>query len=381
MRGRGKLLAIAVLTAAAALFSGCSGLSEIEELIVVSGAAIDYDGREYTVTAEIIDLQRGSQETAYKTFYLESKGESISQAVSRMSRTTGKELYWGHASVFIISRDVAQNSLVPVLEWFLHDTLAAFSSMVVLANTEKASEIYNFVSPTENSVSFALEKIMTNYSSREEKGSAAVFEMIDKCGAQGVATLIPVISGVRSGDETVIAIDGLAVFASERLSGIYGPEDSEFLRMLLGSHSENVMSVDTGKETVHFHCGKIKTDRKAFCEDGRLRIELKLEVELKIVDVDGNAGELDEAFMKRFSKAAEEYLVCEGRRVVGIDMEDFGSDVLGIGQLLERTKPKLWDEIKDGWRDIYKGGELDIEVRTSVGQSGEASKTLTLASE
>ena len=50
-------------------------------------------------------------------------------------------------------------------------------------------------------MSFALEKIMTNYSSREERGSAAIFEIIDKCSADGVATIIPVISGKENGEE------------------------------------------------------------------------------------------------------------------------------------------------------------------------------------
>ncbi|MBQ8897936.1 MAG: hypothetical protein IJY86_05605 [Clostridia bacterium] len=136
-----RYLALAFTLLWTFLLSGCDGFAEIEELIVVSGAAIDFDGEEYTVTAEIIDLQRGSQETAYKTFYLESRGGSISQAVSHMGRVTGKELYWGHASVFVIGPGVAQSSILPVLEWFLHDSLAAFSSMIVLSDTERAADV------------------------------------------------------------------------------------------------------------------------------------------------------------------------------------------------------------------------------------------------
>lgn len=376
---RSVLLALVLLIAF--LLSACGGFAEIEELIVVSGAAIDFDGEEYTVTAEIIDLQRGSQETAYKTFYLESKGGSISQAVSHMGRITGKELYWGHASVFVIGSGVAENSILPVLEWFLHDSLAAFSSMIVLADTKTAAEIYGYISPTENSASFALEKIMTNYSSREERGSAAIFEIIDKCSADGVATMIPVISGKENGEETVISINGMAVFSQDKLSGIYDPEEAELLRLLLESRSENVFSADTGKEYVHFHCGETKNDFDAKIENGRLKVDIKLEAELKLVDVDGDAGVLDEEFLQRFSDSAKLVLRERGVKVIERDVSEFQSDILGIGQYFERCDPKLWDEIKDNWTEIYRTGEFSLEVETQVGQSGEASKTLTLARE
>ena len=376
---RSVLLAFVLLIAF--LLSACGGFAEIEELIVVSGAAIDFDGEEYTVTAEIIDLQRGSQETAYKTFYLESKGGSISQAVSHMGRITGKELYWGHASVFVIGSGVAENSILPVLEWFLHDSLAAFSSMIVLSDTKTAAEIYGYISPTENSASFALEKIMTNYSSREERGSAAIFEIIDKCSADGVATMIPVISGKENGEETVISINGMAVFSQDKLSGIYDPEEAELLRLLLESRSENVFSADTGKEYVHFHCGETKNDFDAKIENGRLKVDIKLEAELKLVDVDGDAGVLDEEFLQRFSDSAKLVLRERGVKVIERDVSEFQSDILGIGQYFERCDPKLWDEIKDNWTEIYRTGEFSLEVETQVGQSGEASKTLTLARE
>ncbi|MBQ1954127.1 MAG: Ger(x)C family spore germination protein [Clostridia bacterium] len=376
---RSVLLTLVLSTAF--LLSSCGGFAEIEELIVVSGAAIDFDGEEYTVTAEIIDLQRGSQETAYKTFYLESKGGSISQAVSHMGRITGKELYWGHASVFVIGSEVAENSILPVLEWFLHDSLAAFSSMIVLSDTKTAAEIYGYISPTENSASFALEKIMTNYSSREERGSAAIFEIIDKCSADGVATMIPVISGKENGEETVISINGMAVFSQDKLSGIYDPEEAELLRLLLESRSENVFSADTGKEYVHFHCGETKNDFDAKIENGRLKVDIKLEAELKLVDVDGDAGVLDEEFLQRFSDSAKLVLRERGVKVIERDVSEFQSDILGIGQYFERCDPKLWDEIKDNWTEIYRTGEFSLEVETQVGQSGEASKTLTLARE
>lgn len=379
MKKRFLVLAFTLLWAF--LLSGCDGFAEIEELIVVSGAAIDFDGEEYTVTAEIIDLQRGSQETAYKTFYLESRGGSISQAVSHMGRVTGKELYWGHASVFVIGPGVAQSSILPVLEWFLHDSLAAFSSMIVLSDTERAADVYSFVSPTENSVSFALEKIMTNYSSREERGSAAIFEIIDKCSADGVATIIPVISGQKNGGETVIAINGMAVFARDTISGVYAPEEAELLRLLLESHSGNVFSADTGEEVVHFHCGETKSGFEAEFENGTLTVDVTLEAELKLVDVDGDAGVLDEEFLLRFADSADQVLTQRAMNVLEKDVAVFRSDILGVGQYFERCRPELWEQIKDDWETVYGSARVSLSVDTKVGQSGEASKTLTLARE
>ncbi|MBR5520112.1 MAG: Ger(x)C family spore germination protein, partial [Clostridia bacterium] len=57
----GKKIA-ALLLIPICLMSGCSNYVEIEELIIVSGAAIDFEEEtgKYNVTAEIIDLRASS---------------------------------------------------------------------------------------------------------------------------------------------------------------------------------------------------------------------------------------------------------------------------------------------------------------------------------
>ena len=107
-----KLLA-ALLLGLSLLLGACSNYVELEELMIVAGAAIDYDeaSGEYNVTAEILDLQNSSgQESSYEPTYIESSGASLVEAITHMRRIAGRQLYWGHASVFILSQSVVSHS-------------------------------------------------------------------------------------------------------------------------------------------------------------------------------------------------------------------------------------------------------------------------------
>ena len=106
-----KRILAACLICAACLLGGCSNYIEIEKLIIIAGAAIDYDEttQMYQVTAE---------------------------AIADMSRMAGRQLYWDHADVFVLSQSVVSHSVEPVLDWFTSDVNARLSALVVVAGTE-----------------------------------------------------------------------------------------------------------------------------------------------------------------------------------------------------------------------------------------------------
>ncbi len=370
--------AAALLTAAAALavLPGCQGFAEVEKLVVVAGAAVDRDGETFTVTAEILELSNGAEDGAAKTFLLSSSGESVSEAAARMARATGTELYWGHASVFAVSRALAERGLAPVLEWLLRDGAAALSARIVVVEEGKAADVFGLASPAETCVSAALERILSNYAAGDRRGSAAVSEVADRVAVEGAAALIPVVTALEQEGTRVLAIDGLAVFAGDRMRGVFDLSHAASLRMLSGGHDGPVLSVEACGAHAALQCGRSRTRLSVTEREGRVLAEVRLSVSLKLTEVRGRPDGTDGAFLRAAEDAAGEEIGRLCRETLSRDTADFRTDVLGLGETLARTRPAVWRSMRERWGEIYAAAEIRLEVRAEMRKSGEAVRSL-----
>lgn len=358
---------------------GCSNYTEIEDLIIVSGAAIDFDGEtgRYNVTAEIIDLQSSSgRENSYQTTYIESDGESLAEAIAAMSRITGRQLYWGHAGVFLLNRGVLEHSISPVLDWFMRDATARLSSMVVAAGTEKASEVYKLQSPVQKSISLSLEQILENFHTAESRTAIDVNELINLRGVKGSAICMPIVNAEKNVDADLLVIDSYAVLREDRLSGIYSGVDVVYLMLLLENPLENVIAVEipSAETVVRIRALEHSVSLAVTERDGELNAVIDLTVNVSIVGSEGADSSIrDREGNKLLTDAAAEKLIAGCGAVIKRDQTEFLADILGIGRHISRTSPELWKTLEEDWEQHYAEMSWEIRADIHIDQSGETS--------
>ena len=330
----------------------------------------------YQVTAEILDLQGSSGKDAnYETIYIESEGESLVEAIADMSRMAGRQLYWDHADVFVLSQSVVSHSVEPVLDWFTSDVNARLSALVVVAGTEKASDIYQLESLGQKSVSISLERILENYQS---KGHAIVSinELMNSYGIKGFATCIPMVSGEQNAGQDILVIQSYAVLKQDVLSGVYEGKDVSYLTLLLKNPLKSVISVSipdteaTLKMQVVSHDISVRTKM----EDSILHASVQMDLTLSVV---GNMG--DDSILKsddgeaRILEATEKTVREACSQLIDRDIESFGADILRIGQHIQRHDPKTWHRVEADWENVYAGMQYELQIRAIIDKSGKMS--------
>jgi len=367
------------LMVACMLFSSCSNYTEIEDLIIVSGAAIDFDAQtgDYNVTAEIIDLQSSSgRENSYQTTYIESEGASLAEAIAAMSRIAGRQLYWGHAGVFILSRSVLEHSIRPVLDWFMRDAAARLSSMVVAAGTAKASEVYKLQSPVQKSISMSLEQILDNFHTAESRTAIDVNELINLCGVKGCAICMPVVNAEKNVDTDLLVIDSYAVLQEDMLSGIYTGADAVYLMLLLENPLQNVITVEIPSHhtVVRIQALEHSVSLEVSEQDGGLHAAITLTVNVSIVGSEGEDSAIrDREGNRILTDAAAEKIAAGCSAVIERDQQEFRADILGIGRHISRTDPELWRLLAEAWDEHYARMDWEICVDVNIDKSGETS--------
>ena len=373
-----KKLLVPLVLCVSLLFGACSNYIEIEELIIVAGAAIDYDEETglYNVTAEIIDLQNSNgQDSPYETFYIESPGESLVEAITHMSRIAGRQLYWGHASVFILSRSVLTHSIEPVLDWFMRDLNARLSSMVVAADTEKANEIYKLKSPVQKSISLTLEEILENYRNAKGRTAVNVNELVNLYGIQGSAICMPIVSSEKNVDQDILVIHSYAVLKNDRLSGVYESDDIGYLMLLLKNPMQNVIHVDVPEYDAEVTMRMLD---HSLALDATLKegvVHTTVDVTLNVLIVGSRNGEAikDLEGSRIVMEAAEETVASACRRVLDKDVQEFHADILSVGQHIKRHDPETWRLIEKDWEQYYAGMQYEVTANVIIDKSSEVS--------
>ena len=372
-----KMLA-ALLLCLSLLLGSCSNYVEIEELIIVAGAAIDYDeaSGEYNVTAEILDIQSSSgQESSYEPIYIESSGNSLVEAITHMRRLAGRQLYWDHANVFILSQSVVHHSIEPVLDWFMRDVNVRLSSMVVIAGTEKASDIYKLKSPVKKSISISLEQILENYQKKGQT-TVSVNELVNLYRVIGSATCIPIVSSEMNAEVEIMVIHSYAVLKKDVLSGIFEQEDVTYLMLLLKNPMESIISVNLPEFETEIKMRTLQhtVQLDVSYQDGIVFTDVNLSLSMSVVGSSGDDEKVRDMDGTQILIASTEDMVSRAcGQILDKDIQQYGSDILSVGQHIKRNDPKIWRKIEKNWDQLYKEMQYKINVEVVIDKSGETS--------
>ena len=99
---------------------GCYNYKELNDLAIVSGMEISYDGNNFDVMLEIVNPKKKYDDDKDFIIYHNS-GSSIQGAINKISLEVSKELYLNHLNLLIIDESAAGKKLSSVLDYLGRD--------------------------------------------------------------------------------------------------------------------------------------------------------------------------------------------------------------------------------------------------------------------
>lgn len=344
---------IALITATAVLLSGCSEASDLRRRLVVHAIGIDYseDGL-YTVSWQVfnpqsvedtapIDASSGNVST------IVTKGETISEARTRLSLHTGKRVFTGNAELILLGGGIERLELSRVLNYFWDNNDIYMGVNLAWTRGEAKSIVSASLEHGTAMAELLCEAIGSSY----EAGSLTPLRLIEAYNRleMGEGFLIPCLS-LKTGDEedsepvspeTVTASE--CVLISEgRASGYVTAEEASGIALLKGGLSSKSMTIDLGGDRVSVIINFYGVKRSAVIEEsGWPVVRLALNGRLSVTDNPGgrDSGEITEGVREElFRLAALGY-----DRTAGLD----GCDALDIARLLRSCESGYYYENRD----------------------------------
>lgn len=372
------------------ILTGCWDKRELNELAITLALGIDkVEGEdEYEVTAQVVVPSAVSMKDgtggATVTLFTES-GETIYEALRRMTKVSPRKIYPGHLQMLIIGEELAKEGIGESLDLLARDWELRPDFYVVVAKDATASEILNVTTDLESipaSKMFAGLKVSekawagTNGVTLDElivdlisDGKEAVLTGIQLTGNKQIGSTHQNIESISKPAQ--IQYDNLAVFKEDRLMGWLTEQDSRGYSGITNSVKSTVTSIscpNEGKSTIEVTNFHSKVEGNIVHGKPEVNIHTKAEGNVGEVrcEIDLKSPEAIQELEKIYEKEATRII----NETIDVLQEEYQSDIFGFGEAIHRSNPEEWNNIKENWDEEFSNLIVNVKVDMKIRLTG-----------
>lgn len=356
--------------------TGCWNYRGLNEMTIVTGMAIDKnpENGKYLLTFEFVDLSSPVKEKGYKGRLVQSEGETLFEAVRDAKRKLANKLYFGHNQIVVLSKEVASSeSIVSTVDWLLRDGECRETLYVAISQGETAHEVFEVEGIDQKLISYKLQRVISG--DENATGSTLpveLYELYDISESPGRELALPAIHRTKSGGELVTEINGLAVFNKEELVGFLSPTESKYYLFAVDRFEKGLLTFhdpESGEARGTLEVSKSRTKYEIKEDGDKVKLVVKPMLTVYLDELMETNLKLDEAKLDEIKAAAAEELEENISDVIRKIQTEFGSDILGYGNLIYKRDTPLWTKLEDGWEERFPTLEVEVEVSINISNS------------
>lgn len=378
MRWKKVFLQVLVITLSLSFITGCWNYREIEEILIVGGVAIDkgQDGQ-YLITVETF-LIEGGQETKITSKQYSMNGKTIFDAVRNEISISGKKLYWSHAKVVILSKEVAKEGILKFLDWFQRDSETRADLKILVSKEDTAREILLGEKSFYEIKSIELEEMIDNQGSLGKAPDIEIWKVINDIESPGIAAILPVVS--FKGKTPIMM--GTAIFKKDKLIGLLDSIQSQNLLFIRDEINGGILVVDSNNSLLPIPLSmevfKSKTKITPVFNKDDIAFKINIETTMSIDEIGGDENYTDIQQVKKVENGLEQMLE---KRIEGFVKQvqvEYGVDIFGFGAALRDEDPRFWKKVEKDWENHFKDLIVDVTTKVHVKGSGLMSESLKM---
>lgn len=380
-----KVFLLTIFIILIAIFStGCWNYREIDKLAIVSGIAVDktVSGENYQVTAEVVDISTSTKEPKFNSTKIQSKGKSIFSCMRNMINVSAKQLFLSHASILIVSEDVAKDGILPILDWVVRDSEPRLTLYFLVSETQNAKEILSLQSLSTDIRSFEIEDMIISNKKLSKIPNIQVHELINDISTIGIYPVLPTVKMALNEGKQTMVLSGGAILKRDKLVGYIGLEDVKYYLFVKNKFKAGILTIDftsgTPMDNITLEVFGNKTKVTPILSNGELSMNIKIKTEVAIAESATHIDALKDSDIQKIKYIADKSLENNVLQVINKIQDDFGLDIFGFGNIVKEKMPNLWKEINNNWDEIFKELKVNVDADIHIRSSGHSSKIFKL---
>lgn len=360
-----KIIACAVLIAG--MLSGCMNTVHLKDLMIVEGMGIEMKEDKINVIIQTLKLGAASSTEppeGNRTYNTEQEGETVVDAVSNLSQSVSKKLFFGQNKIIVFSRKIAETNFKETLDYFLRAEDSRVDVTVCVAD-ENSKEI---IESKENDAGVPCENMVYLLKNGQDAGVSAyvsVGELLNMSSDKTSDIYLPILKKEKGKNN--VETNGIGLFNNDRL--VYVTDDDETMGFLLLSDKVKECSIEFNDEQlgmVGVHISSLSVKRKIDIVDGNINYIVDIKGQLMIDEIEnGIITKLTEQNLNSICLKADEEIkrLC----IKGFNAcRENDSDALRIGEYLAKDSPESYSKVADKWETYFKTVNMSINSKTKL---------------
>ena len=335
------------------LLWGCTGCRDREEnhdLTVVAGMAVDGRNGAYRLLTET--LTAGGEQEGGKRLLTASSGMTLNSALLETANLTAQQLYYTHAQTLVVSRDLAEEDLQPLLQALERQNSFRLSLRLVVAQ-EQAADLLSLDDPQNNAASFQLRSMADTSWHNATSPDTPLYRFLADVGEAGVQGILPLAGLRQEGDGKHAEILGTALFRDTVLIGTLDDRESQALLWMRESANGGLLEGEGLAMTVVGCHSRIQCDPQG--------AHIRLTFELQALEGSGSRDQLEQQ--------AEELAAQRCRQVLD-RLQELNCDAIGLGRRLMQRWPEETAAVTDAWDTRFPDYPVELIVEATLRDQG-----------
>jgi len=361
------------------LLSGCWSYVEIDQVINVSGIAIDVGemGNKYHLSAEIITVGKTGNEDITASV-IETDANTVFEGVRKLMLLTSKKLYFGHCKVLVVGEDAAKKGINEIIDFPIRNHELRISLQLMVAKNGTGKDILTSEGLSIPIAAYNLYDLTKAFSkSVGQSLTPEIYKVYNSIQSKGRSTVVPALELTKVEDELFPELTGGAVFCEDRLNGYLDETEVKSLSILQGKLKTGILTMQDPEIPGDFESIEIfKTHAKTRLECGdKPTVHIAVTSSVIIGEVQNNKDFMDLKGVNMMKKELEAGAEKQYYALIRVAQKELKCDVLGIGTMMEQNYPKMWEKYKDNWNKTFESLPIKLQCTIKITGSGITSKT------
>ncbi|HEX3017267.1 MAG TPA: Ger(x)C family spore germination protein [Caproicibacter sp.] len=360
------------------LFTGCFNYREIERNTIVAGMAIDKGtgGYKYHMTFETLSLGGGKDQSA-KSVLLASDGNTIFDCVRNSVTMADKKLYFSDSKVIIISKELAQEGIKPLLDFFLRDAEPRITMNMLVSDEDTAADILKVKVQTNEPVSYKISGMLE----QTEKSQGHVlptplFQSYNILSSGSQDLTLPNVRVVKLGESSEPQVTTNIIFKGDKMAG-YMPDDECLYYLILKNKiaSGILLTGFKGLErdiSLEIQKCSAKIEPTVDGNNVTMKIQIQMDASLGEEQNSNQKYTVGNGEFESIEKVADETIKEGTENLISDVQKNFGTDIFGFGTAINKNKYGEWEKISKDWGKIFPNVKCEVTADVKVLNSATA---------
>lgn len=366
-----KIIILSELILVCVFLGGCSGVSGLDEQLIVYGIGVDKSDDIYELTLQVLNTQNTSESDSKddkkSVISINAKAKTLIDAVNRIENQTGKKILYSHTMALIIGEETAKDGISDIITFFSTNHKLRPTVEVLVSNCT-AKNIF-FVE--ENGKVISSEDIFAITNVGKESNDAiqsSVRYLLSDINNELKAAKVWYIEY----DKEKVSCKKIALFRSDQLTDILDEDVSKGVLLIYGKAKNLSDSTNLNNGTISYRINQSKSSISVEIKNNKpvFTISLNLNMDLYGADSINRSEEIKAALENRLISLTE--------NTINFCIKRYGCDIFNFHRYIMSSDAKFFKTNLNQIESIIKFADYNVNVSTKVRYMGPSHKISSL---